>query len=140
MLWGIFKQKIKPLPWWGLFLLLLPLAVDGITHAISDLAGIGQGFRDTNTWLAALTNNSLPAGFYAGDAWGSFNAWMRLITGVFFGLGIVWFGFPYIDEAFTNSWQAVEDKYQYGALLKAPLTIPVDREEPAPGIRQVHHR
>jgi hypothetical protein len=25
---------------------------------------------------------------------------MRLITGVFFGLGIVWFGFPFIDEAF----------------------------------------
>jgi hypothetical protein len=25
---------------------------------------------------------------------------MRLITGVLFGLGVVWFGFPYIDEAF----------------------------------------
>lgn len=43
----------------------------------SDLAGIGQGFRDSNAWLAALSQQSLPAAFYAGDAWGSFNAWMR---------------------------------------------------------------
>ena len=26
MLWGIFRRKIKPLPWWGLVLLLLPIS------------------------------------------------------------------------------------------------------------------
>jgi hypothetical protein len=26
---------------------------------------------------------------------------MRLITGVLFGLGIVWFGYPYLDAAFS---------------------------------------
>lgn len=51
-LWYPFRRKIKPITWWSFALLLLPLAVDGVTHAISDFAGIGQGFRDTNMWLA----------------------------------------------------------------------------------------
>ena len=129
----------KPLPWWGFALLLLPMAVDGTTHLVSDLSGFGQGFRDTNAWLAALTNHALPAVFYAGDAWGSFNAWMRLITGLLFGLGIVWFGFPYLDETFTNSAMAVEYKFQYRAwflmekerLLKMTPVIETERSMPA---------
>ena len=116
--WGLAKKKIKALPWWGFILLLLPMAVDGTTHLVSDLAGLGHGFRDSNTWLAVLTNNHFPATFYAGDAWGSFNAWMRLITGVLFGLGTVWFGFPYLDEAFKTSAKVVEYKYQYRTWLK----------------------
>ena len=126
ILWGVFKKKIKTLPWWGFVLFLLPLAIDGTTHLVSDLAGIGQGFRDTNHWLAALTNNAFPIIFYAGDAWGSFNAWMRLISGVLFGVGIVWFGFPNLNEAFTNSAEIVEYKHQYRALMnkeKEHLTL-----------------
>jgi uncharacterized membrane protein len=84
------------MPWWGLFLLLIPIALDGVTHAISDLSGIGLGFRDTNSWLAALTNDSFLRSFYAGDALGSFNSLARFITGLLSGLGIVWFAFPYL--------------------------------------------
>jgi uncharacterized membrane protein len=97
-LWWPFRKRIKPLPWWGLILFLLPMFVDGSTHAIGDLAGIGQGFRDSNAWLANLTGNALSPGFYAGDGLGSFNSWMRLVTGILFGLGIGWFGFPWIEE------------------------------------------
>lgn len=97
--WRLLKRWIPKLPWWGLVLLLLPMGIDGTSHFISDLAGIGRGFRDSNAWLAALTNQAFAPAFYAGDALGSFNSWMRLITGVLFGLGVVWFGFPYIDEA-----------------------------------------
>ncbi|MEO5886295.1 MAG: hypothetical protein ABIQ77_01410 [Anaerolineales bacterium] len=46
-----------------------------------------------------LTNNSLPASFYAGNALGSFNSWMRLVTGTLTGLGIVWFAIPLIFHA-----------------------------------------
>lgn len=102
LLWWPLRRRLKPLPWWGVILFLLPMAVDGTSHLISDLAGIGQGFRDSNAWLAALTNFSLPLSFYAGDAWGSFNSLMRLLTGILFGAGIVWFGFPYLDEFFTQ--------------------------------------
>lgn len=82
----------------GLTLFLLPMFIDGGTHFLSDLAGLGQGFRYTSVWLANLTNHVFPATFYAGDALGSFNSWMRLITGQLFGLGVVRFGFPYLDE------------------------------------------
>lgn len=100
-LWWPLRKRLRPLPWWGLILLILPMVLDGGSHALSDLAGIGQGFRDSNAWLAALTQHTFPATFYAGDAWGSFNSLMRLITGVLFGLGIVWFGYPYLEAAFS---------------------------------------
>ena len=54
--WWPFRRKIKALPWWGFVLLLLPMFVDGITHAVSDFSGLGRGFRDSNDWLLALTN------------------------------------------------------------------------------------
>lgn len=76
-LWFPFRRRVKSLPWWGFALLIIPMVIDGGSHAISDLAGIGQGFRDTNSWLAVLTNHSFPAGFYAGDALGSFNSLTR---------------------------------------------------------------
>lgn len=100
--WWPLRHRVKPLPWWGLALFLLPMAVDGITHFISDLAGIGQGFRFTNDWLAAITNHMYPASFYLGDGWGSFNSLMRLATGIFFGIGVVWFSFPYLHRSFSE--------------------------------------
>jgi uncharacterized membrane protein len=102
LLWWPLRKRIPRLPWWGLILFLLPMALDGTTHMLSDLAGIGQGFRDSNAWLAALTNGAFSPAFYAGDAWGSFNSLMRLVTGVLFGVGVVWFGYPYLDETFTG--------------------------------------
>ena len=56
-----------PISWRLLLLALLPIALDGGTHILSDLiSGISNGgFRDTNLWLAALTGNAFPA-FYAG--------------------------------------------------------------------------
>jgi uncharacterized membrane protein len=117
ILWGSLKKKIGKLPWWGAFLFILPMAIDGTTHLISDFVGIGQGFRDSNSWLAILTNYTLPSAFYAGDAWGSFNAWMRLISGILFGLGSVWFGFPLLQEWMSNSVKVIDDKYEYRKLL-----------------------
>jgi uncharacterized membrane protein len=96
--WYPLRRRIKPLPWWGFVLLLLPLIIDGGMHMISDLAGIGGGFRDTNAWLAALTNQVFPTTFYVGDALASFNSLMRFLTGILAGLGIVWLAFPYIFQ------------------------------------------
>jgi len=100
--WRLVRRRIPKLPWWSFLLFLLPMAVDGTSHFFSDLAGIGGGFRDSNAWLAVITQNQFPHGFYSGDALGSFNSWARLITGVLFGLGTVWFGLTYIDEAFSG--------------------------------------
>jgi uncharacterized membrane protein len=115
LLWFPLRRKIKPLVLWGLVLLLLPIIMDGGTHAISDLAGIGNGFRDTNMWLAALTNQSLPTTFYAGDALGSFNSIMRLVTGVLAGLGISWLTFPYLFQAHAKNEQS--DSVNYAKVI-----------------------
>lgn len=110
LLWRPLGRRLKPLPWWGLILFLLPMALDGTSHLISDLLGIGQGFRDSNTWLAILTDHAFPSGFYAGDGWGSFNSLMRMMTGILFGLGLVWFSFPYIDNAFSQQARSLKSR------------------------------
>jgi len=102
LLWFPLRRHLPVLPLLGLALFLLPMALDGTTHFISDFWGIGQGFRDTNLWLAILTNHTFSPSFYAGDTWGSFNSWMRLLSGISFGLGIVWFGFPYLNDSFPG--------------------------------------
>jgi uncharacterized membrane protein len=101
VIYGFLRQRgpVKPLSI-GMFLaLLLPMALDGGSHWLSDIEGIGQGFRDSNLWLATLTNHVLPASFYAGDALGSFNSLMRLVSGVTFGIAIGGLLFPWIDIA-----------------------------------------
>jgi len=114
--WAPLRRRVRPLSWWGFVLLLLPIVLDGSTHTLSDLAGIGQGFRDTNRWLATLTNNALPATFYVGDALGSFNSLMRLFTGVLAGLGIVWLAFPYVSR--TQALKRELDTLDYGRVLE----------------------
>jgi hypothetical protein len=91
--------RVKPMSWMLLAALLAPIAIDGVSHALNDLLSgmAGGGFRDTNAWLAALTGNVFP-GFYAGDQFGTFNWWARLITGLLAALGLAFFTFPWLDQ------------------------------------------
>jgi len=102
LIWYPLRNRMKSLPLLILALFLLPMILDGGSHFISDLAGIGQGFRDSNLWLAKLTDFAFSPAFYAGDAFGSFNSWMRLFTGLLAGMGLVWFAFPYLDTALSK--------------------------------------
>jgi hypothetical protein len=97
------------------------MAVDGGTHLLSDLAGIGNGFRDNNAWLAAFTGNVFPSMFYVGDAFGSFNSWMRLITGALFALGCVWLTYPYLESSFAEFTREIEVKLQRVSLTQIEL-------------------
>lgn len=117
LLWWPLRKRIRALPWWGFLLFLLPMAIDGTSHLVSDLSGIGQGFRFTNAWLANITGNLFSSSFYYGDGLGSFNAWARLLTGVFFGIGVVWFSFPYLDEIFSSKAQLIEHHHQLGKYI-----------------------
>jgi uncharacterized membrane protein len=103
LLYGLLRRQLKPLSFRKFAILLLPMLIDGGTHMISDLAGIGQGFRDTNIWLQMLTNSVFPLTFYQGDALGSFNSWMRLISGILFGIALVGFVYPYLNNSFTEN-------------------------------------
>jgi uncharacterized membrane protein len=119
LLFALFRQPIKalaPMAW--LFVGILPVGLDGVTHMLNDvLAGTsGTGFRDTNAWLAFLMANMLPPSFYVGDALGSFNSDLRWITGILFGITTVWFIFPMIENAMR------EVQNQAGAQMQHALS------------------
>lgn len=90
------RRKISPFPIWVAMLFALPMAIDGGTHFISDFSGLTTGFRYDNVWFANLTNHVFSENFYMGDNFGSFNSWMRIITGLLFGIGTAGFAFPFI--------------------------------------------
>ena len=53
---------------------------------------------------------TLPTTFSAGDALGSFNSTMRLLAGIIFGVGTVWFAFPYVAAAFHEVREELAEK------------------------------
>ena len=91
--------QLRPIPFWLMLLSLVPIGLDGLSHVFNDtLFGISAGgFRDTNIWLAQLTNHAFP-GFYAGDHYGTFNWWMRIITGVIADWGLAFHYIPWLDR------------------------------------------
>jgi uncharacterized membrane protein len=103
LIFGLVRRHLRAPKWWALILMAFPMVLDGVTHTISDLAGIGQGFRYNNAWLARLTGNLLSRSFYVGNTLGSFNSWMRLVTGLLFGLAVAWMLYPALEGAFSNS-------------------------------------
>jgi hypothetical protein len=66
-----------------------------------------------------LTNTALPATFYAGDALGSFNSIMRLLTGALFGAATVWFVFPYMDASFYEVQEELEEKARQRSVVRS---------------------
>jgi uncharacterized membrane protein len=111
LLYAALRQRIRrPLPFKLFLLALLPITLDGGTHMLNDmLAGVsGGGFRDTNAWLALLTGDAFP-GFYAGDGQGTFNWWMRLITGIIAAWGIAFLAFPWFDRLFRREQEEQRD-------------------------------
>jgi hypothetical protein len=100
---AVLRYTLRPLDWRVFGLLVLPMALDGLSHSISDLAGLGHGFRYTNAWLAGLTGNRMSSHFYVGNALGSFNSWMRVGTGVLFGFAVVWLIYPRLQRSFRMS-------------------------------------
>lgn len=91
--------RVRPLSLRMALLMLAPLVLDGGSHLVNDLFyGVGgDGFRDTNAWLVVLTGNAFP-NFYVGDHFGTFNWWMRLLTGVLAAWGLAFWIFPWMDR------------------------------------------
>ena len=106
------NKPIQPLPLLLFVGLLIPMGIDGLTHTWSDftVGGLFDSFRYTNDWLAQLTNNQFNASFYSGDTIGSFNSWMRLISGIGFGLALVGFFFPLFAKDMFQKWSLLDEK------------------------------
>jgi uncharacterized membrane protein len=107
---ALLRRRLKTPRWWML-LLVVPIVVDGGTHMISDLSGVGQGFRYANAWLSSLTGGVLPSDFYAGTQLGSFNSLMRLITGLLAGMGVTLVLYPLLDNAFAEIRRTLEARF-----------------------------
>ena len=110
LLYGLLRGRVRGLRpigrglrWQVALLLMLPMALDGGTHMLSDLWGVGTGFRDTNAWLALLTGNLFSPAFYAGDAWGSFNSVARLVTGLLAAFGLIFWLLPLLDRTLRRT-------------------------------------
>jgi len=104
------RHTWKPLRIWIVALLLVPMAMDGITHLLSDGNGLSAGFRYDNAWLAALTNHAFADSFYRGDALGSFNSLMRFVTGVLFAVATGGLALPFLDREMKRSELALAEK------------------------------
>ena len=116
------RRNIRPLKLRCVGLLLLPMIVDGGSHWLSDITGgLSGGFRYDNAWLAHLTGNVLPTWFYMDDALGSFNSWMRLISGILFGVAIVWLAFPHLDRSVRESATTLREKLARSTSISTPV-------------------
>ena len=101
------KWLTKPLRWWWFVVLLIPIAVDGITHTL--------GLRDNFNWMMDSSFGS----FYIGSQPFSLNWWLRIITGLLAALGAVWFAFPRMQRA-TDKSEALREMYRRRATPVPP--------------------
>jgi uncharacterized membrane protein len=116
------RRPVRPLGLVTFALLLIPIVIDGTTHMISDTSsGLAAGFRYDNRWLADLTGHRLPSWFYVGDRFGSFNSWMRLLSGLAFGFGSVWLAFPYVDRSVLET--AAELRMKLARVQHSPSVV-----------------
>jgi uncharacterized membrane protein len=123
--YGLVGKRVPHLRWPLFVLLILPMVLDGGSHMVGEITGLG--FRETNTWLVALTRGVLPEPFYTGTTVGSFNWLMRTLTGALFGVACVWFGFPHLERGFTESGRpASEQPSQHGV---RPVSLQRSRTE-----------
>jgi uncharacterized membrane protein len=106
LIWGIRKGRPR-LSIVQFALLTLPLLLDGFSHIVSES---GSSFRDSNDWLVMLSGDMFTAVFYTGTIPGSFNWWLRTLTGLLFGLGLVWFLFPRFADYFKKRRNELEPR------------------------------
>jgi uncharacterized membrane protein len=98
--YALVRQRVRGLSRRAFGLLILPMALDGGSHLLSELTGLR--FRETNAWLGKLTGSLLPAAFYTGTTIGSFNWLMRTLTGALFAVAVVWFAYPILEQGFGD--------------------------------------
>jgi uncharacterized membrane protein len=92
-----FRFRLTPRP--GIAL-MVPLVVDGASHIVSELTGLG--FRESNAWAYQLAMGAFRPAFYTGTGIGALNWLLRTATGVLFGLAIVWMTFPHLSSEFSR--------------------------------------
>lgn len=105
------RWLLRPIPLWGLILLVLPMALDGTTHLL--------GLRDMNAnvsmdmWYSLLVTSS-------GSQIFSINWWLRIVTGLLAALGGVWFSFGRFNKVVEQSEAAWRSYYSRRSRIETP--------------------
>jgi uncharacterized membrane protein len=110
LLWALIGRRLPRLSALAFVLLILPMAVDGGSHVLSEVTRLG--FRESNAWAVWLTGGFFPSNFYVGTTVGSLNWLLRTLTGTLFGLATIWFVFPYLADGFGGIRYELESKLQ----------------------------
>jgi uncharacterized membrane protein len=82
LLFGLLRGRIKPSPLWVGGLLLLPMLLDGGSHLIDDVLGLG---------------------LRGSDAIGTPNFWLRMITGLLFAVAVLITIYPRLERDLRSS-------------------------------------
>jgi uncharacterized membrane protein/glutaredoxin len=91
---GRLAWMLRPIRWQVFVVLLVPIAVDGLTHMF--------GLREDNTWFDTLTGGRF-GDFSVGDSAGTLNWWLRVISGAIFGFAVVRLVYPWVLRAVEES-------------------------------------
>lgn len=78
LLFALLRNRLRPLPLSVGGMLLLPMLLDGSSHLVDDLLRLG--------WRAG------------GDAPGSLNFWLRMLTGLLFAAAVVLVVYPRLER------------------------------------------
>jgi uncharacterized membrane protein len=125
LVYALVRRRTRGLRAWAFVLLLLPMALDGLSHMASEISSLG--FRETNAWLVALSGGILPNTFLAGTTFGTFNWLMRTLTGALFAVACVWFAYPYLERGFADVRLQVESNLQQTPAPSARLPLSVNQ-------------
>ncbi|HEX6605340.1 MAG TPA: DUF2085 domain-containing protein [Chloroflexia bacterium] len=91
---GRLAWMLRPIRWQVFVVLLVPIAVDGLTHMF--------GLREDNAWFDTLTGGRF-GDFSVGDSAGTLNWWLRVISGAIFGFAVVRLVYPWVLRAVEES-------------------------------------
>lgn len=104
LLFSRVRHWLRPLPVKWYLLLILPMAVDGFTHLLTEVIPFID-WRATNAWFHPIAEGlgwQLSANFYTGTTIGSLNWALRTVTGALFGTASVWLVFPHTERAMAS--------------------------------------
>ena len=108
------RWLLRPAPWYVLVLLLLPILFDGVSH-MSGLRGEPRFDFDPGFGM-----------FDVGAQAFSLNWWLRVVTGLTAGLGVVWFAYPRMERVVKES-NEMRVAYQMAATRKGYAVTEVAR-------------
>lgn len=91
LLYALGRRRVRPLPWWGYLLGLIPMALDGGLQLLSALIP----YLLPNLSIGPYESSPLK----------------RTITGAIFGLVTIWLAYPYVQETMDEFRETLNKRF-----------------------------